>query len=173
MPARKIGYSRNATPARSEARQAAIGGLAGQVSPRGDDFGATIETATASLHSASDRASHAMKTVQIFGFKNSQSTRAAERFFKEPRVPVQFVDLKVKPMAPAEIGRFIDRFGLALVDTEGKHYANAGLKYMKMTEVELLARIERDPALLRLPFVRADKRLSTGRDEEAWKTMLD
>jgi len=88
-------------------------------------------------------------------------------------VPVQFVDLKVKPMAPAEIGRFIDRFGLALVDTEGKHYANAGLKYMKMTEVELLARIERDPALLRLPFVRADKRLSTGRDEEAWKTMLD
>ena len=49
-----------------------------------------------------------MKTVQIFGLKNSQSTRAAERFFKKRRVPVQFVDLKVKPMAPAEIGRFID-----------------------------------------------------------------
>jgi len=113
-----------------------------------------------------------MKIVQIFGLKNSQSTRAAERFFKERRVPIQFVDLKVKPMAPAEIGRFIDRFGLAaLVDTEGKSYVEAGLKYMKMTEAELLARIGRDPALLRLPLVRADKKLSIGRDEEAWKTM--
>lgn len=115
-----------------------------------------------------------MKTVQIFGLKNSQSTRAAERFFKERRVPVQFMDLKVKPMAAAEIGRFIGRFGLAaLVDTESKPWIDAGLKYMKMTDAELLARIARDPALLRLPLVRADKMLSAGRDEEAWKTMLD
>lgn len=115
-----------------------------------------------------------MKSVQIFGLKNSQSTRAAERFFKERRVPVQFVDLKVKPMAPAEIRRFTDRFGLTgLLDTEGKPYIDAGLKYMKMTETELLARIAREPSLLRLPLVRADKKLSAGRDEEAWKMMLD
>lgn len=120
------------------------------------------------------RSCHAMKAIQIFGLKNSQSTRAAERFFKERRVRVQFVDLKVKPMAPAEIGRFIGRFGLAaLVDTEGKSYTNTGLKYMKMTDAELLARIGRDPGLLRLPLVRADKKLSAGQDEEAWKTMLE
>jgi arsenate reductase-like glutaredoxin family protein len=59
------------------------------------------------------------------------------------------MNLKVNPMAPAEIGRFIDRFGLAaLVDTDGKPYVNAGVTSMKMTEPELLARIERDPALL-------------------------
>src|SRR5579885_1762611 len=115
-----------------------------------------------------------MKIVQIFGLKNSQSTRAAERFFKERRVRVQLVDLKVKPRAPAEIGRFIGRFGLAaLVDTESKPYIDGGLKYMKMTEAELLARIGRNPELLRLPLVRADQKLSTGRDEEAWKTMLE
>src|SRR5579862_6137753 len=115
-----------------------------------------------------------MRSVQIFGLKNSQATRAAERFFKERRVAVQFVDLKVKPMAPAEIRRFNDRFGLtALLDTEGKPYIDAGLKYMKMTEAELLSRIEREPSLLRLPLVRADKKLSAGRDEEAWKTMVE
>jgi arsenate reductase-like glutaredoxin family protein len=114
-----------------------------------------------------------MKPVQIFGLKNSQSTRAAERFFRERRVPIQFVDLKLKPMAPAEIRRFIDRFGLtALLDTESRPYVDAGLKYMKLTEAELLARIGREPALLRLPLVRADKKLSAGRDEEAWKSML-
>lgn len=110
--------------------------------------------------------------VQIFGIKNSQVTRAAERFFKERRVPVQLLDLRQKPMAPAEIGRFVQRFGLAaLLDTEGKPYVDAGLKYLKMTDSELLQRIERDPGLLRLPLVRADKKLSVGRDEESWKAM--
>ena len=51
-----------------------------------------------------------MVTVQIFGLKNSNATRAAERFFKERRIPIQFVDLKVKPMAPGEIRRFIQRW---------------------------------------------------------------
>ena len=113
-------------------------------------------------------------TIQIFGIRNSQSTRAAERFFKERRTPVQLVDLKKKAMAPAEIGRFITHFGLAaMLDTEGKSYIDAGLKYLKVTDQELLQRIERDPGLLRLPLVRAANRLSLGRDETAWKAMLD
>ena len=40
-----------------------------------------------------------MVTIQIFGLKNSSATRAAERFFKERRTVIQFVDLKQKPMA--------------------------------------------------------------------------
>jgi arsenate reductase len=111
--------------------------------------------------------------VQIFGLKSSQETRAAERFFKERRVPIQNRDLSQKPMAPAEIRRFTDRFGLpALLDTEGKAYVDAGLKYLRMSDADLLARIEREPRLLRLPLVRAGNRLSIGRDEDTWKAML-
>lgn len=111
--------------------------------------------------------------VQIFGVKNSPATRAAERFFKERRIPLQFVDLKQKSMAPAEIKRFSDRFGLlSLLDTEGTAYIDAGLQYLKLTDAELLARIEREPKLLRLPLVRAAKNVSIGQDEDAWKAML-
>ena len=111
--------------------------------------------------------------VQIFGVKNSQATRAAERFFKERRVPMQTIDLKLKPMSAGEIRRFIERFGLSsLLDTEGKSYSDAGLKYLRVTDSELLARVERDPLLLRLPLVRAGNRLSIGRDEDSWKEML-
>lgn len=109
-------------------------------------------------------------TVQIFGIKASQATRAAERFFKERRIPIQLVDLKVKPMSPGEIKRFIDRFGLAgLLDTESKVYEDAGLKYLRVTDTGMLERIEREPRLLRLPLVRSAKRLSVGHDEAAWK----
>jgi len=115
-----------------------------------------------------------MLSVQIFGLKNSQATRAAERFFKERRITLHMVDLKQKPMSPGEIKRFIDRFGLAgLLDTEGKAYIDAGLKYMKLTDSELLGHFERDPKLLRLPFVRCANRISIGHDEAAWKAMLE
>ena len=114
-----------------------------------------------------------MVTVQIFGLKNSSATRAAERFFKERRTVIQLVDLKQKPMAPGEIKRFIQRFGLAgLLDSDGKTYINEGLKYLKLSDAELLARIERAPELLRLPLVRAGQRLSVGHDESSWKEML-
>ena len=115
-----------------------------------------------------------MLNVQIFGVKNSQATRAAERFFKERRIAIQMVDLKRKPMARGEIKRFIDRFGLLpLLDTEGTAYIDAGLKYLKLSSEELLLRIEQEPRFLRLPLVRAANRLSVGHDEDAWKGMLD
>ena len=114
-----------------------------------------------------------MVSVQIFGVKNSPAVRAAERFFKERRIQIHFVDLKQKPMSPGEIRRFIERFGLpGLLDTEGKSYIDAGMAYMKLSDAELLARIEKEPKLLRLPLVRAGGRISIGQDEASWKAML-
>jgi arsenate reductase-like glutaredoxin family protein len=111
-----------------------------------------------------------MGNVQIFGVKNSPATRAAERFFKERGVPLQLIDLKQKAMAPGELRRFIEQFGLSgLLDQEGKAYVDAGLKYLKLSDSELLGRIERDPKLLRLPLVRGAKQVSIGHDKDSWK----
>ena len=113
-----------------------------------------------------------MVNVQIFGVKSSRSTRAAERFFKERRIAIQFVDLNQRPMAAGEIRRFIDRFGLSeLLDREGKSYVDAGLQYLKISDSELQAKIERHPNMLRLPLVRSGNRLSIGQDESSWSEM--
>lgn len=110
--------------------------------------------------------------VQIFGLKNSQATRAAERFFKERRISIQVVDLKQKPMAPAELRRFSDRFGLTgLLDTNGKPYIDSGLKYLKVSDSDLAARIEREPKLLILPLVRSGNKCLIGHDERGWEEM--
>lgn len=114
-----------------------------------------------------------MVSVQIFGVKNSPATRAAERFFKERRIAIHFVDLKQKPMSAGEIRRFVEKFGLpALVDRESVAYVDGGLKYLKLSDAELLGKIEREPKLLKLPLVRGGNKLSVGQDEEAWKSML-
>ena len=67
----------------------------------------------------------------------------------------------------------MERFGLTgLLDNEGVAYVDAGLKYLKVTESELLGKIEREPKLLRLPLIRSGNKLSIGQDEEGWKAML-
>jgi arsenate reductase (glutaredoxin) len=113
-------------------------------------------------------------SVQIFGVKNSSATRAAERFFKERRASIHFVDLKQKPMSAGEIKRFIERFKLAgLIDQESKEYEASGIKYMILSETNLLNRVAGEPKLLRLPLVRCGNLLSIGEDEAAWKAMAE
>ncbi len=114
-----------------------------------------------------------MSTIQIFGVKNSQATRAAERFFKERRAEIQIIDLKKKAISLSEIKHFVERFGWdELIDRQGKAYIDKGLAYLKLSETELMDRIEREPALLRLPLVRGGKLVSVGQDEASWKSML-
>ena len=38
--------------------------------------------------------------VQIFGRRDCAETRKAERWFKERRIPFQFIDLKQKGFSP-------------------------------------------------------------------------
>jgi arsenate reductase-like glutaredoxin family protein len=111
-------------------------------------------------------------TVQLFGRKDSRETQRAQRFFKERRVPIAFVDLAVRPIAPTELRRFAQRLGAtALVDREGRRYQDLGLAWLAMSDDEWLVRLLADQRLLRLPLARSGERVSAGVDEPAWTAM--
>ena len=113
------------------------------------------------------------QVVQVFGLRDSRATRKAQRFFKERRVSISFVDLARRPIAPTELRRFADRYGSsALVDTEARAYREAGLAWQRVDESEWLARLLAQPALIRLPLVRAGSRLAVGDDEAAWRAIV-
>ncbi len=110
--------------------------------------------------------------VQVFGLEDSQTTRAALRFFKERRIVIHFVDLKRKPMAAGELRRFVERLGAAAIaDTEGKLWRELGLGFLRMTDAELAEKLLADQRLLRLPLVRVGNGFAAGRDEVAWKAL--
>ena len=112
-------------------------------------------------------------SIQVFGLENDQATRAALRFFKERRVAVSFVDLRRRPIAPAELRRFVERLGAtACADTDGRAWRDAGLGYLRMTDDELATRLLADVRLLRLPLIRYGGDVSAGRAEATWKTWL-
>jgi arsenate reductase len=111
--------------------------------------------------------------VQVFGLDGHQGTRAAQRFFKERRIAISYVDLRRRTLAPAELRRFVDRLGApALIDADSRAYKDAGLAWMRLGDAEILERITANPALLRLPLVRFDNEVSAGRDEATWKSWV-
>ena len=113
-------------------------------------------------------------SVQLFGTKKSSATRAAERFFKERRVKVIFVDLGQRPIAKGELGRFVQKFGLTtLLDLESKAYESLGLAYLRISEERLTERVIEHPEVLKLPLVRSGKALTYGEDQAGWAAMLD
>lgn len=111
--------------------------------------------------------------VQVFGTPDSPATRAAQRFFKERRLEIHFVDVRRKPLAPAELRRFVDRLGpRAVADEDSKAWRDAGLAYLRMDDAELTDRLLTDQRLLRLPLVRVGNGVAAGKDEAAWKALL-
>lgn len=112
-------------------------------------------------------------TIQVFGLERDQSTRAALRFFKERRVAISFVDLRKRPIAPAELRRFVERLGAqALIDETARAYRDRGLAYLRMDDDDIVARLLVDQSLLRLPLVRSGNEVTAGRAEATWRTWL-
>ena len=49
--------------------------------------------------------------VQIFGVNNNHDVRKAQRFFKERRAQVHFMDFKQRSPSKGELRRFFQKFG--------------------------------------------------------------
>jgi arsenate reductase-like glutaredoxin family protein len=114
-----------------------------------------------------------MPDIQVFGFDNDPATRAAQRFFRERRVVVSFVDLRKRRIAPAELRRFVERLGAtAVIDETSRAYREGGLAYLSMDDAGITERLLADASLLRLPLVRHDNDVTAGRAEATWSGWL-
>jgi arsenate reductase-like glutaredoxin family protein len=111
--------------------------------------------------------------VQIFGFRDCQDTRKAQRFFAERRIPVHFVDLAERPAARGELRRFAERFGAAaLIDREGARFKSLGLRVAGDSPQRLLDRALTDPRLLRTPLVRNGGKVTVGHAPDDWQAWV-
>jgi len=105
--------------------------------------------------------------IQIFGTAKCKETRKTQRYFKERRIPFQFVDLARKGLSKGELNSIRPAVGIEnLIDREGKIYAEKNLKYLiHDIEEELL----KDSLLLKTPIVRNGREATVGYQPEIWK----
>lgn len=106
--------------------------------------------------------------IQIFGTLKCQETKKAQRFFKERRIPFQFIDLTERGPSKGELKSVGNAVGAdRLIDTGGKEYGRLNLKYMNHDpEEEAL----KHPLILRTPIVRNGNKATVGYEPEVWKT---
>ena len=108
--------------------------------------------------------------IQIYGTRKCQDTRKAQRYFKERKIPFQFVDLAERGLSKGELHSVKGVVGIeSLIDREGKEYARRNLKYLAHNaEEELLS----DPLLFRTPIVRNGNKVTVGYAPETWKEWI-
>ncbi len=105
--------------------------------------------------------------IQIFGTLKCQDTRKAERYFKERRIPYQFVDLTRKGLSKGELESVSRAVGLdKLIDIAGKRYRERQLQYLVHDVAEELLN---DPLLFKTPIVRNGRQATVGYQPEIWK----
>ncbi len=106
--------------------------------------------------------------IQIFGTLKCNETRKAQRYFKERRIPFQFINLSEKGLSKGELNSVKAAIGVEnLIDREGKEYARTNLKYLSHdAEEEVL----KNPLLLKTPIVRNGDKATIGYAPDVWRT---
>lgn len=105
--------------------------------------------------------------VQIFGSSKSFDTKKAQRWFKERRIPFQYVDLPSKGLSPREYRSVKSKIALEdLIDTKSKAYEREYMAYItpEAREEKLMAY----PELFRTPIVRNGREATVGYCPEIW-----
>lgn len=103
--------------------------------------------------------------LQLIGTKSDKSTRAAERYLKERRIPYQFVDLSERGLSPREWESIFNSVEDAdsLLDKESQFWKKNGYSWREIDpKEEVMDHIE----LLKKPVVRIDGKAHVGWSEE-------
>ena len=115
--------------------------------------------------------------IQIFGTNKSFDCKTAQRWFKERRIPFQFIDLKEKQMSAGELDSVVTALARieggrdaavdALIDKNNKDFSSIAYlddsdKYEKLLE---------NQNLLKQPVCRNGKdKASVGLDTKTWES---
>ena len=107
--------------------------------------------------------------IQIFGRKKSSDSRKAERYFKERKIPFQYIDMDTKGMSRGELDACIRAAGIdTLIDYSCKDRGLAELmKYISDdAKAEKMAEY---PGLVKVPVVRNGNQVTAGYMPDVWK----
>ncbi len=108
-----------------------------------------------------------MAELQIFGFKNCNETKKAERYFKERGIKFHLINMDEKPMSPGELRSITASLSLEdLLDREGKEFKRLQLQYMQFDIAEKLLE---NPRLMKTPVVRSGRLATAGYRPDIWK----
>lgn len=109
--------------------------------------------------------------IQIFGTKKNFDTKKAQRYFKERRIKVQFIDLREKEMSKGELQSVMRAVGGidALLDPKAKDQDALAL-VQHLAESQRFDKLLENQQVLAEPIVRNGRAATVGYAPDVWKT---
>lgn len=109
--------------------------------------------------------------IQIFGTKKSFDTKKAQRYFKERRIKVQFIDLREKEMSKGELQSVMRAVGGidALLDPKAKDQDTLAL-VQHLAKSQRFDKLLENQQVLAEPIVRNGRAATVGYAPDVWKT---
>ena len=106
--------------------------------------------------------------IQIYALKRDFEVQKAERYFKERRIPYQFVDLAKHAMGIKELESVCRQVGLKeMVTVSDKDWESHYI--VQLTDMqEALEKLRDNPKLLKTPIVRNGKLATIGYQPDTW-----
>ena len=104
--------------------------------------------------------------IQIFGISKCFDTKKAQRWFKERRIPFQYIDLKKYGISRGELSSVVKASGLEAV-INASHPDAVLLDYLAYDQDKLEKLLE-NSALLRTPIVRNGRQAAVGYAPDIW-----
>ena len=107
--------------------------------------------------------------IQIFGTKNNNDSKKAERYFKERNIKVQYIDMNRKGLSRGELTSVIQAVGGVdnIIDPDAKDKQTLNLiKYLGSGKEE---KVFENQDIIKLPVVRNGKQATVGYCPDTWK----
>ena len=106
--------------------------------------------------------------IQIYALKRDFDVQKAERYFKERRIPYQFVDLSRKAMGLNELEAVRRQVGLdAMIRLDARDWQSHYVAQLTDPQAAL-EKLRDDPKLLNLPIVRNGAQATVGYQPDVW-----
>ncbi len=107
--------------------------------------------------------------IQIFGTKKNFDSQKAERYFKERKIKVQYIDMHKYGLSKGEFDAVRAAVGLKeLIDPEAKEYKTLNMQNLGVGNVAAEV-LFNNPKLYRSPIVRNGRKATVGFRPEIWK----
>ena len=111
--------------------------------------------------------------IQLYHLKRTPDVQKAERFFKERRVAIQYVDLNKHKLGMRELMSVAKAVGLRnLVDDKSVLWKESTVQFLHGEEA-ILEALCLNPKLLRFPILRNGARAAVGIAPEIWASWIE